>query len=337
MEEEKVWLAAFHLTGAAQQWYTRIELDRAGALTEAQQIALFTQGLKGTLQIDVELQAPASLETVMSLARAFELRAKIDEEARTRAKNNQSRAQNFQPATQQFSANSAAATESLVKKREEAGATAGCDVRRGRGALRSVGRHGGVCPVRQRWLGVAAFVGGMLVVAGMRRHSWQRRAPAPRQWIVCRSCLGEAEASWWLHVRAWCLSGVFFVAGGRVAPAVCKYASSGGAWLYRKRSCGDSCSDGGGINPVRVRVRWHQWHVASKEDSGVHAEMHAAGFALCLLAMMAVAAATMMGAATSTPATVSVRRHRRWRTGTPHESRRGANVLYGRMGGHVVA
>jgi len=38
------------------------------------------------------------------------------------------------------------------------------------------------------------------------------------------------------------------VAGGRLAPAVCKCASSGGAWLHRKGSCGDSCSDGGGVN-----------------------------------------------------------------------------------------
>ncbi|KAG8043187.1 hypothetical protein GUJ93_ZPchr0119g33244 [Zizania palustris] len=132
-------------------------------------------------------------------------------------------------------------------------------------------------------------------------------------------------------------SAAFFVAGGRAAPTVCKYASSGGAWLYHKGSCGDSCSDGGGINPVRVRVRWNQWHVAPKEDSGVHAKMHAAGFASCLLVVMAVAAAAMTGAATSTPVMVSVRQHRRWRTGTPHESRRGASVLYSRMGGHVVA
>ncbi|KAG8069340.1 hypothetical protein GUJ93_ZPchr0005g15330 [Zizania palustris] len=50
----------------------------------------------------------------MSLTRAFELRAKIDEAARTGAKNNQSRAQIFRPAIQQTPANSAAAAGSTA-------------------------------------------------------------------------------------------------------------------------------------------------------------------------------------------------------------------------------
>jgi hypothetical protein len=41
---------------------------------EVQKIELFTAGLQGKLRIDVELEAPASLDTAMSLARAYELR-----------------------------------------------------------------------------------------------------------------------------------------------------------------------------------------------------------------------------------------------------------------------
>lgn len=29
MKEEKVWLAFYHLTGSAQQWYSRLEHDEA--------------------------------------------------------------------------------------------------------------------------------------------------------------------------------------------------------------------------------------------------------------------------------------------------------------------
>lgn len=43
-------------------------------LTERQQIQLFTAGLSQPLQTDVELQALRSLESAMSLARAYERR-----------------------------------------------------------------------------------------------------------------------------------------------------------------------------------------------------------------------------------------------------------------------
>lgn len=49
-------------------------LCRTGPLTEYQQIQLFTVGLGQPLQMDVELQAPQSLESAMSLARAYERR-----------------------------------------------------------------------------------------------------------------------------------------------------------------------------------------------------------------------------------------------------------------------
>jgi hypothetical protein len=127
LEEKKVWLAAFHLQGAAQQWYMRLERDegtpgwcrfsellemrfgpllksnplgelaacrrtgtvadyqehflalltRAGPLTEAQQIQLFTAGLQEPLAIDVQLHGPQSLEVAMSLARSFERREQV--------------------------------------------------------------------------------------------------------------------------------------------------------------------------------------------------------------------------------------------------------------------
>lgn len=47
-------------------------LCRTDPLTEQQQIQLFTAGLGQPLQTDVELQAPQSLESAMSLACAYE-------------------------------------------------------------------------------------------------------------------------------------------------------------------------------------------------------------------------------------------------------------------------
>lgn len=127
MEEDKVWLATFHMTGSAQLWYHRLERDtgtpswrrfvelvntrfgpplrinslgelialrkqgtvrefsdqflallcRTDPLTERQQVQLFTAGLGQPLQTDVELQAPQSLESAMSLARAYERRTQL--------------------------------------------------------------------------------------------------------------------------------------------------------------------------------------------------------------------------------------------------------------------
>lgn len=129
VEDEKIWIAAFHLTDEAQECYTHAEeaygtplrrrfkemvelrfspplrhnklgtlaelrragsvadyqekfmslLSRAGPLMEVQKIELFTAGLQGKLRIDVELEAPASLDTAMSLARAYELRVQIED------------------------------------------------------------------------------------------------------------------------------------------------------------------------------------------------------------------------------------------------------------------
>jgi len=78
--------------------------------------------------------------------------------------------------------------------------------------------------------------------------------------------------------------------------------------------------------------------VAREDEEGrrVRAEaMHAAWFASSVKAVVAAVATMTMGAAASTPATVSVRQPRRRRRGAPN-SRRGANVLYVRMGGDVV-
>ena len=73
-----------------------------------------------------------------------------------------------------------------------------------------------------------------------------------------------------------------------------------------------------------------------EEDRRVRAElMHAAWFASSMKAVVAAVATTTMGAAASTLATVSVRQPRRRRRGAP-DSRRGAGVLYVRMGGDVV-
>lgn len=46
-------------------------------MTERQQIQLFVDGLGQPLQTDVELQAPQSLESAMSLAHAYECRSQL--------------------------------------------------------------------------------------------------------------------------------------------------------------------------------------------------------------------------------------------------------------------
>jgi hypothetical protein len=49
-------------------------LPRAGALTEAQRVQIFTAGLQPLLSLDVEVHNPQSLAFAMSLARKLELR-----------------------------------------------------------------------------------------------------------------------------------------------------------------------------------------------------------------------------------------------------------------------
>jgi hypothetical protein len=48
-------------------------LPRAGPLTEAQQVQLFTGGLQPPLSIDVRIQNPQSLAVAMSLTLQFKL------------------------------------------------------------------------------------------------------------------------------------------------------------------------------------------------------------------------------------------------------------------------
>jgi hypothetical protein len=63
-------------TGAVTEYQDRFLelLARAGTLTENQQVQLFTVGLGEPLSLDVQLQNPQTLETAMSLARAYERR-----------------------------------------------------------------------------------------------------------------------------------------------------------------------------------------------------------------------------------------------------------------------
>jgi hypothetical protein len=49
-------------------------LARVGKLSQSQQVQLFTVGLQPPLSIDVQIQAPQSLDMAMSLARSYELR-----------------------------------------------------------------------------------------------------------------------------------------------------------------------------------------------------------------------------------------------------------------------
>jgi hypothetical protein len=122
MEEEKVWIALYHLIDDAHLWYMQLEMEegtpswkcfaelinlcfgppirsnllgelaalrRTGSVEEyirqfsalrcrypkldsEQQVQLFTDGLLKPLRTHIELQNPASLQTAMSLARAYE-------------------------------------------------------------------------------------------------------------------------------------------------------------------------------------------------------------------------------------------------------------------------
>jgi len=56
-----------------QEWLEAL-LPRAGYLSEAQKVQLFTAGLQPPLSLDVEIHNPQSLAVAMSLARKLELR-----------------------------------------------------------------------------------------------------------------------------------------------------------------------------------------------------------------------------------------------------------------------
>ena len=63
-------------TGSVVDFQDRFEarLPRAGYLSEAQKVQLFTAGLPLPLSLDVEIHNPQSLAVAMSLARKLELR-----------------------------------------------------------------------------------------------------------------------------------------------------------------------------------------------------------------------------------------------------------------------
>ncbi|KAG8061643.1 hypothetical protein GUJ93_ZPchr0003g18451 [Zizania palustris] len=69
-------LVACKRTGSVVEFQDRFEalLPRAGTLTEAQKVQLFTAGLLPPLSLDVEILNPQSLAMAMSLARKLELR-----------------------------------------------------------------------------------------------------------------------------------------------------------------------------------------------------------------------------------------------------------------------
>lgn len=69
-------LAACKRTGSVVDYQDRFQalLPRAGRLTEAQRVQLFTAGLQPPLSLDVEVHNPQSLSVAMSLARKLELR-----------------------------------------------------------------------------------------------------------------------------------------------------------------------------------------------------------------------------------------------------------------------
>jgi hypothetical protein len=69
-------LAACKRTGSVVEYQERFEarLARAGTLSEAQKVQLFTAGLQPPLSLDVEIHNPQSLAVAMSLARKVELR-----------------------------------------------------------------------------------------------------------------------------------------------------------------------------------------------------------------------------------------------------------------------
>jgi hypothetical protein len=69
-------LAECRRTGTVAEYQDRFQalLPRAGPLTEAQRVQLFTGGLQSPLNIDVRIQNPQSLAAAMSLACQFKLR-----------------------------------------------------------------------------------------------------------------------------------------------------------------------------------------------------------------------------------------------------------------------
>jgi hypothetical protein len=67
-------LAACRRTGSVEDYSEQFLslIACAGTLTESQQVQLFTVGLQPPMSIDVQIQAPQSLEVAMNLARAYE-------------------------------------------------------------------------------------------------------------------------------------------------------------------------------------------------------------------------------------------------------------------------
>lgn len=65
---------ALSVTSPTNSW---LFCARTDPLIEHQQVQLFTSSLGQPLQTDVELQAPQSLESAMSLARAYERRSQL--------------------------------------------------------------------------------------------------------------------------------------------------------------------------------------------------------------------------------------------------------------------
>ncbi|WVZ64414.1 hypothetical protein U9M48_013927 [Paspalum notatum var. saurae] len=55
-------------------------LARCNKVMEPQQIDIFTAGLRPSMQIDVEMQKPTSLEEAMALACSFERRLQLDDD-----------------------------------------------------------------------------------------------------------------------------------------------------------------------------------------------------------------------------------------------------------------
>jgi hypothetical protein len=72
-------LAACRRTGSVEDYSEQFLslLARAGTLTESQQVQLFTVGLQPLMSINVQIQAPQSLEVAMNLARAYEVREQV--------------------------------------------------------------------------------------------------------------------------------------------------------------------------------------------------------------------------------------------------------------------
>jgi len=69
-------LAVCRRTGSVSEYSEQFLslLARVGPLSDTQQVQLFTVGLQPPLSIDVQIQAPHTLEVAMNLARSYELR-----------------------------------------------------------------------------------------------------------------------------------------------------------------------------------------------------------------------------------------------------------------------